>query len=134
MKPRISIRGIMGVVVFVAVVIAAWRGATQAWASIVFNLIAFILLIASYKARYSRGTAGAWWFGFALCGWAYLVLAIATGPENYLETPADVLLRKTIAFMGQEVLAEPPHSLLVGVRSRYLILGSGPTSVDYRRA
>src|SRR5215204_5021435 len=100
MRLRVSIRLLMVVVVLVAVIIAAWQGATELWANVVFNLVVLTLLIASFKARYSRGAWGAWWFGFALFGWAYLVLAIATKAvnrtETYLETPADALLRKTM--------------------------------------
>lgn len=128
MRLRLSIRVLMAVVVLVAVVFAAWQGATELWANIIFNLIVLSLLFAAFQARYARGTAGAWWFGFALCGGTYLVLAIATRAvnrtETYLETPADILLRKTMEFMGQELLGEPPNRAGVTSSSRYLILKS----------
>src|SRR3954470_12662344 len=53
MRLRISIRLLMTVVVLVAVLIAAWRGATEPWANVVFNLTVLALLIASFEARYS---------------------------------------------------------------------------------
>lgn len=75
MRLRLSIRALMAVVVLAAVVIAAWRSATALSANVVFNLTVLTLLIASFKARYTRGAAGAWWFGFALCGSVYLIRA-----------------------------------------------------------
>ncbi len=70
MKPRFTILGLMGVVGVAAFVLAIWQMATESWASVAFNLTVLALIVASCKARFSEGPAGAWWFGFALFGWA----------------------------------------------------------------
>lgn len=124
MRLRVSIRMLLAVVTLVAVTLAAWQRATETWANVVFNLTVLALLVASFKARYSRGTEGASYFGFALCGWAYLVLAVVSkslmAAHHHLETPADALLSKVVNYMGQELLGIPDAS--GAPRSRYLIL------------
>lgn len=77
---RFSIASFMGVIIFVAVGIAALQSATQLWVNIVFNLVVALLLVATYKAKCAQGIAGAWWAGFAAFGWVHLVLGVAGPP------------------------------------------------------
>ena len=77
---RLTIALLMTVMIPVALGLVALREATQFWADIVFNLVVASLLLATYKAKCSRGTAGAYWTGFAAFGWANLVLGLIEMP------------------------------------------------------
>jgi hypothetical protein len=66
----------MGLVVLVAIELAALQSATREWAEVARLLTVAALVFASYQARYSTGRAGAWWFGFALLGWASYLLGV----------------------------------------------------------
>ena len=86
----------MGFVLIVGVELAALQSATEEWAEAARFLTIGILVIATYRARFSTGKTGTWWFGFALLGWAYYLLVIdATrrwtslayyDPHSFLET------------------------------------------------
>jgi hypothetical protein len=74
--PRFSIAGLMGLVVVVAVGVAALRFATELWAGILL-LMTLVVLGAAVLAFHERtGAKRAWWRGFALFGWGYVVLAM----------------------------------------------------------
>jgi hypothetical protein len=77
---RLSIAGLMAVMVPVAVGLVALREATQLWVDIVFNLAVGSLLLATYKTIASRSIAAARWAGFAAFGWAHLLLGLIGMP------------------------------------------------------
>jgi len=79
---RLSIRDAMGLVMGAGLVLALVRVekamvpfAGEGWVHFGHYLSVTILVIATYRARYENGKAGDWWFGFALGGWAYHLLA-----------------------------------------------------------
>ncbi len=69
---RVSISGMMWVVVASAVGIAALRDASRFSFGAIHLLSRLILGLAILLAIYRRGSARAWWLGFALFGWGYL--------------------------------------------------------------
>jgi hypothetical protein len=74
--PRFTIAGLMGLVVVVAVAVAALRFASELWAGILLMLTLGVLG-ASILAFHDRsGSLRSWWRGFALFGWGYIVLAM----------------------------------------------------------
>jgi hypothetical protein len=73
---RHTIALLMAVMIPVALGLVALREGTQFWVDIVFNLVVASLLLATYKAKCSRGTAGAYWTGFAAFGWTNLILGL----------------------------------------------------------
>ncbi len=91
---RLTIALLMAVMIPVALGLVALREATQFWVDIVFNLVVASLLLATYKAKCSRGTAGAYWTGFAAFGWAHLVLGLIWMPwsQHYGVSPNLVTL------------------------------------------
>jgi hypothetical protein len=72
---RISIAGLMAVVLFISVGFVALRYASDEWAGIVTMLALGILTLAIVGAIYRRGARRAAWVGFALFGWVYLLSA-----------------------------------------------------------
>jgi hypothetical protein len=72
---RFSIAGLLGVVLFLAVALAALRASTDAWDSGVLGLALLILLTAVLLTTH-RTERRAFWLGFSLFGWAYLVASL----------------------------------------------------------
>jgi hypothetical protein len=74
--PRFSIAGLMGLVVVVAVGVAALRFASETWAGILLMLTLGVLGAALLAFHERNGARRAWWRGFALFGWGYIALAM----------------------------------------------------------
>jgi hypothetical protein len=79
---RVSIAGLMAVVVFVAVGVAALRQASEIWAGILFALTLVMIGFAMLRAAYRTGPARASWAGFALFGSGYLAVVFLPGSES----------------------------------------------------
>ena len=71
-RPRFSVAGLMKVVVWAALGAAALREGWEGRAFAVFVLVAAILIEATLRARFGFERDRAWWFGFAVFGWAHL--------------------------------------------------------------
>lgn len=84
--PRFTIRTLLGIVLFVAIAIAALRAADDAWVSGVFGLTLLILLTAVLLAVHRTDRRRAFWLGFALFGWAYLIVSLIPPIESRLPT------------------------------------------------
>jgi hypothetical protein len=94
MRAKCSIARLMLVVAAVAGFFAAWSDASEAAATVVLNLTVVLLLAASYKARYSRRHAAAFWLGFAVTGWVNLAAGFWQSEINLATVVAvDRLLR-----------------------------------------
>jgi hypothetical protein len=72
---RISIAGLMAVVLIVAVGFAALRNANQAWASGMFYLVVVLLPTSLLRGIAGRGRERLACIGFAVFGWSYLLMA-----------------------------------------------------------
>jgi hypothetical protein len=93
---RFSIAGLLGVVLYVAVVVAALRAATYAWDRAVFGLTLVALLMAVLLAVHRIGRR-AFWLGFALFGWAYLGASLIPPVGSRLPTT------KGLAYLDSKV-------------------------------
>ena len=85
-RPRFTIAGLLGMVVFLAVGLAALRAATDAWDSGVFGVTLTLLLTSLLLAVHRTERRRAYWIGFALFGWAYLVMSLVPPVEARLPT------------------------------------------------
>ena len=76
----------MGLVALFAVDIAALRSVGGLWVDACRLLTASVLVFATFRAKDRRGGDGAFWFGFAVLGWAAFVLGLeglgALGDES----------------------------------------------------
>ena len=95
--PRFTIAGLLVVILFVAVAIAALRAATAAWDSGVFGVTLAILLAAVLLAVHRAGRQRAYWLGFALFGWTYLVASLIPPIEARLPST------KGLAYLDSKV-------------------------------
>ena len=76
-KIRISIAGLMGVVLVAAVGFAAVRNASMNWAGLMLMLTCGVLMLGVVGAVCREPHERAWWLGFTLFGGGYLALAHA---------------------------------------------------------
>jgi WD40 repeat protein len=83
---RFSIATLLLIVLFVAVAVAALRGATDLWDSGTFGLTLLALLTAVLLGVHRTGDRRAFWVGFALFAWAYLVASTVPSIETRLPT------------------------------------------------
>lgn len=73
--PRFSVASLMVLVCGAAIAFVSLLFASELWAGTVFLLTLGTLTVAILAIVYRRGARRAFWFGFALLGWGYLVLA-----------------------------------------------------------
>jgi hypothetical protein len=73
---RFPIAGLMGAVLVVALGLAALRNASETWAGVMFLLTCGVLSLAIVGVICREDGERAWWLGFALFGWGYLLLSL----------------------------------------------------------
>jgi hypothetical protein len=84
--PRYTIRSMLGVILFAGIAIAALRAADDAWDSGILGLVLLILLAAVLLAVHRTDRKRAYWLGFALFGWTYLVASLIPPVGSRLPT------------------------------------------------
>lgn len=72
---RISIKSMMWYVGFIAIGLAALRNANDVWAAVLLTLTLGVLGTSIIARACRQGRERVWWFGFALFGTAYAILA-----------------------------------------------------------
>src|SRR4051812_16073568 len=85
-RPRFSIAALLLVVIAAGVAVAALRASTDAWDGGVLGVPLLALLTSVLLAGHRRGRRRAFWLGFALFGWAYLVMSLVPPIEARLPT------------------------------------------------
>jgi hypothetical protein len=83
---RFSIAGLLGLVAFSGAGFAALRAASEPWDSGLFGVTLLLLLAAILLAVHRTWRTRAFWLGFALYGWAYLVGSLIPQIESRLPT------------------------------------------------
>src|SRR4051794_21139309 len=73
---RVSILGMMAIIVATAMAFAALRSASDLWFSTTSTFCTVLLLVALIAARFRRGSERAFWFGFAVFGWGFFRLGL----------------------------------------------------------
>jgi len=71
---RFSIRQLLLGTALVAVGCVALRSASHIWVAVLLGLMLLVLTAAVPLAIFRHGAQRAWWFGFALFGWLYILL------------------------------------------------------------
>jgi hypothetical protein len=96
-RPRFTIASLLGLVVFLAVGLAALRAATDTWDSGVFGVTLSLLLFSLVLVIHRIERRRAYWLGFALFGWAYLLMSMVPTVEVRLPTT------KALAYLDSKV-------------------------------
>ena len=74
---RFSLTALFGMVLFTAFGTAAIRFDSPLWAGLTMAVTVPLLFAAILGALFRLGQARAFWTGMAICGWGYLLLALA---------------------------------------------------------
>ena len=96
-RPRFTIAGLLVLILFLGVGLAALRGATDEWDSGVFGVTLALLLVSVLLAAHRTGDRRAYWLGFALFGGAYLLLSLVPPIESRLPTT------RALAYLDSKV-------------------------------
>lgn len=100
MRTRVSIGGLMGIVLIAAIGLAALRNANQTWAGVILLLTCGVLTFAIIGVVCRRQAERAWWLGFALFGWGYLALAAGWLLSHWSHLPTVPLLEALRPRLG----------------------------------
>jgi hypothetical protein len=75
---RLSVTSVISIIAYFGVGLAALRSGSVPWLRSIYNLTFLTLVLAAIASR-KRGRRGTFWFGFAVFGWAYLLVGM--GPS-----------------------------------------------------
>ena len=70
---QFSIKALLGLTVLVALGCAALVNVSEWWASVLIEATVAMLLVAVLLSIFRRGRGRAFWIGFAVVGWVYLL-------------------------------------------------------------
>lgn len=104
---RFSIAGLLGVVSFIAVALAALRASTAAWDGCLLGLALAVLLTATLLAVHRTHHKRAYWLGFVLFGWTYLVASFVPPVESRSPTT------KGLAYLESRLPSEEAVSTVL---------------------
>jgi hypothetical protein len=82
--PRISIAGLMALIILLGVTLAALRAGTRFWARAMLTLAIASAGVALLGRRHTGGPAKAAWTGYLVFGTGYLVLCIGPWCEEHI--------------------------------------------------
>jgi hypothetical protein len=83
---HVSIADLLVLVLSCGIALAALRSASEVWASLLFTFAVGCFLVAVPLAVYRRAGRRAYWLGFAIFGWAYLLLGLIPEARSQLAT------------------------------------------------
>ncbi len=76
-RARVSIAGLMGLIVMIALSVAALRSPTPLWSGTIFTLSLAALGVSLVGLVNRHGPRRAFWGGFAILGWGYWIAALS---------------------------------------------------------
>ncbi len=96
-RPRISIAGLMVVVLAVAVGMAGLRFASPEWSGGMLTATLGLLGVGILGTCFRKGSRRAFWAGFSLFGWGYLIVSV--GPWFASEIEPNLITRQGLAVL-----------------------------------
>jgi hypothetical protein len=102
---RFSIASVLLAILLVAVAVAALRAASDRWDGALLGSTLLILQSAILLTIHRTERRRAYWLGFALFGWAYLIVSLIPPLESRLPTT------KGLAYVGTTWIWPPPAGL-----------------------
>jgi hypothetical protein len=105
---RFSVAGLMGVVLLLALGMAALRANSDFWASTLFTGVVLLLSVSVIAAMATRGTARSTWTGMAVFGWVYLVIAFGPWTKEAIGPPP-LVTSILLDYLQDYVVSETPY-------------------------
>lgn len=105
---RISIAGLMLLVAVVALGVMGLKEGTELWASATFTLTVVILLGAILNAVHGHGSRRAFWGGFVLFGWIYLLWIFRPWSQQNQEPDVPPMLTSVLLDLVHERIHPEP--------------------------
>ncbi len=102
-RPRFTIAGISCFIVVLAIGLAALWEATEVWDSAVFGATLALLSLAALMAMHRREARRAFWFGFVVFGWTYVVVSLV--PSVQARLPTTLALIKLDGMLADRAIA-----------------------------
>jgi hypothetical protein len=124
-RVRFSLAALLTAVLAIGVACAALRYASELWASAAFSRALVLLLGAVLGALFRRSASRAFWVGFALFGWAYLLLVF--GPWFNSSVKPRLVTTRLITYLHQKL---PPAGTAAKLVSVALGRGAGVVDLD----
>ena len=126
MLKRPTLLGLMVLIAYLAVGMAAIRSDTEIWAGVVMYLTVLILCSATLVALHRRGA----WAGFAIFGWAYFLILDPNAAER---SPVSVSMEVAHALVQSFTHANvPEYSLRSGLSLVSVAMGLLGAVVGWR--
>src|SRR3954469_14194500 len=82
-RPRLSLSGLMALVLVLAIGVAALRDASETWAGVVLLLTLGLLGVSVFGVIYRREARRAWWLGFAQFRWLRGLTLVSGVSQGY---------------------------------------------------
>jgi hypothetical protein len=114
MRHRFTIAGLLITILFFAILFAGLRSGSNDWCKLIYSFTFVTLVYAAIAARYR----GAFWYGFAVAGWAYFIVAF--GPWIGVRPVSEPVNRSLITSFVHEVVVavlarSDPQPLATGI-------------------
>jgi hypothetical protein len=111
MRFRVSIAGLMAAILVVAVGFAALQNASAWWSSALFTFTLALFLIAAVGAIWGKDKA--FWLGFALFGWSYMIVSYEPW-SKHATTPPSLVTTKLLNRLYPHISTVPPDEVVIG--------------------
>jgi hypothetical protein len=108
---RFSLGWLLGVVAAVAFACAAIRAESDLWASLAFTLCLGVLLVSIVGVLFSAAEPRAFWTGFAVFGWGYLLLVFGPWFDHFGRSIITTKLLKQLHVKLQRTIPAPAASV-----------------------
>jgi hypothetical protein len=112
-KLRFNIADLLAIIFVLGVGFAALKEPSDLWESRLFTLIVGVLVISTHLVIHRAESGRAFWLGFALFGWTYLVFSVVPSIESRL------LTTKALTYVDSKV---PGRSTTIKI---YTTINSG---------
>jgi hypothetical protein len=114
-RPRFTIGELILVVIVVAIGLAAIRSGSAVWAGAMTSIAFFAMVASILGVVLGRGMRRAYWSGFALLGWSYLLLSHVTWLDGQIGNR--LLAPRLFSYLAEVLHSEVQGGAAGGTRS-----------------
>lgn len=120
---RATLAGLMGFVLVAALGLAALRVASPPWAGVTYLTTRGLLGLAALNVIYCRGARRAWWLGFAIFGWGWLISLMSRLGWTFPYLQASAVLLALAPHLGHPLEHDGAPRQVGSVAMNFLQIG-----------